>query len=384
MLIQFSLTNYRTFKETATLDLSEAKITEFPEHLYRDADGLGIIPMAAFYGANGSGKTNFLQGLWTLRQLVLDAPNTAQKHNHFVWKDSKTPVEYDILFRINDREYDYQLKLTPFEVVEENLFGRDLNASQFDVLFDRDSDGVFLCESWEDVDVSTLPDQYPLLYFLGVQTLESELQNIIQYFQNMIFLSETNNSSITKEETALKDILSIPTSKLDLLNHLKNMDFDITDICQQENVLLVTHTIQGKSYVLSWDDESTGIRKLLRLLATLMKARKEHTLVLADSPEITLHAKTLQYLYRYIAQNAAANSKSQVLFATHETSNMNHSIFRRDELWLVEKENDGSSHLYTLALFLKENGEKVRKDEVYFKQYLEGRYGAIPLINFKS
>ena len=59
---------------------------------------------------------------------------------------------------------------------------------------------------------------------------------------------------------------------------------------------------------------------------------------------------------------------------------MNNSIFRRDELWLIAKEEDGSSHLYTLALFLKENGEKVRKDEVYFKQYLEGRYGAIPHI----
>ena len=61
MLIQFSLTNYRNFKDTATLDLSEAKITEFPEQLYCDTDGMRIIPMAALYGANGCGKTTLLK-----------------------------------------------------------------------------------------------------------------------------------------------------------------------------------------------------------------------------------------------------------------------------------------------------------------------------------
>ena len=61
MLIQFSLTNYRNFKNTAVLDLSEAKITEFPEHLYHSDDNMGILPMTAIYGPNGSGKSNFLK-----------------------------------------------------------------------------------------------------------------------------------------------------------------------------------------------------------------------------------------------------------------------------------------------------------------------------------
>ena len=73
-----------------------------------------------------------------------------------------------------------------------------------------------------------------------------------------------------------------------------------------------------------------------------------------------------------------AQEGAQLLTATHENSNMNNRIFRRDEIWLTAREEDGSSSLYILALFLKENGEKVRKDETYFKQYLEGRYGADP------
>ncbi len=375
MLIQFSLTNYRNFKETATLDLSEAKITEFPEHLYRDTDGMRIIPMAAFYGANGSGKTNFLQGIWSLRQLILDAPSAVNKKNSFFTSDADTPVEYDILFRIGGREYDYQLKLTPSKVVEENLFGRDLDANQFDVLFDRDSEGVFLWESWEDVDVATLPDHFPLLYFLGTQTTEPELKTILSYFKNMIFLHGTIDS-----HAALREMISAESSKQELLTHLQNTGFDITDLKLTDTSIFLTHTMQGQSFDLPWAEESFGTRQFLGFLSILMKARKEDSLALVDAPETGLHSKTLQYMYRYIGKNASAKSQSQVLFATHETSNMNNSIFRRDELWLVAKEEDGSSHLYTLALFLKENGEKVRKDEVYFKQYLEGRYGAIPQI----
>ncbi len=375
MLVQFSLTNYRNFKETATLDLSEAKITEFPKHLYRDKDGLRILPMAALYGGNGCGKTNFLEGIWNLRQLVLDAPSVVTESNACFTAPSQAPVEYDILFRIDNREYNYQLTRTPDAIVEENLFGRDLDSNQFNVLFDRDCDGVFLWKKWEDVDVATLPENIPLLYFLGTQTNENELHDIFSYFKNMSFL----HGAIDSKE-ALKEIIADDNSKQELLSHLKNMSFDITNLSLANSDIYLTHTLPECTVELSWTKESFGTCQCLLLLSTLMKARKEHTLVLLDAPETGLHSKTLQYLYRYISQNASAQSKSQVLLATHETSNMNNSIFRRDELWLVAKNEDGSSQLYTLALFLKENGEKVRKDEVYSKQYLEGRYGAIPAI----
>ncbi len=375
MLIQFSLTNYRNFKETATLDLSEAKITEFPEHLYRDSDRLGILPMAALFGPNGSGKTNFLQGIDSLRQLILDAPSSVCKNNAFFASDEHTPVEYDILFRIGEREYDYQLKLTCDAVVEENLFGRDVTANQFDVLFDRDNEGVFLWEAWEDIDVSALPESLPLLYFLGTQSNEDELQAILSYFKNILYLTPATQST-----SALVEMIANESSKQELLTHLQNMDIAISDMKLEGSELSLVHKHKKTSFAISWNEESFGIRQVLSLLSTLMKARQEHTLVLMDSPELGLHSKTLQYLYRYIGKNASVNSQSQVLFATHETSNMNHSIFRRDELWLVAKNEDASSHLYTLALFLKENGEKVRKDEVYFKQYLEGRYGAVPFL----
>ena len=87
MLVQFSVTNFRNFRDTATLDLSEAKITEFPEHLYKSSDGLGVLPMAALYGPNGSGKSNFLKAIWYLRSLVLEGTSHREDFHCFCFDD---------------------------------------------------------------------------------------------------------------------------------------------------------------------------------------------------------------------------------------------------------------------------------------------------------
>lgn len=377
MLIQFSLTNYRNFKNTAVLDLSEAKITEFPEHLYYASDDMGILPMAAIYGPNGSGKSNFLKGLWDLRKLILDAPSVKDFYPCFCFdpENRKNPVEFDILFRMDTREYEYQLKIKDSIVTEENLFGRDLTDSSFDVLIDRDSDGVFLCDAWEQTDVSQLEENIPLLYYLGISRNDGEITSIIHFFKNMIFFSGHR----IKQEI-LTSVIKSRTLKSRLLSHLPALDLDITNIRLSGENIILTHSYQNHLADFNWDEESTGIRQLLSLLACIIQAMENQALILADDPEIHLHPKAVTYLYRMLSAPKDEAEGAQLIAATHENSNMNNSVFRRDELWLISKDEDGASSFYTLALFLKENGEKVRKDETYFKQYLEGRYGAIPTI----
>ncbi|MEE1031131.1 MAG: ATP-binding protein [Ruminococcus sp.] len=333
--------------------------------------------MAALYGPNGSGKTNYLKGLWKLRSLVLEAPHVSLKNCTFLFDEEskQAPTEFDVLFRILDREYEYQLKITETQVVEENLFGRDLSAGEFDVLFDRDSEGVYLCEAWENTDVSTLTDEMPLLYFLGQNQQEEELQSVIQFFEKMVYVSGD-----ALEQEALVEVLQSPELKEQLCSHLKNVGTSVADIQMDGDQIVVTHEKNKMVVAFAWEEESSGIQHMICLLAELLTARKEGKLVLADAPEVQLHPKSMKYLYQLAADTASSTACAQFLTATHENSNMNNSVFRRDELWLVGPQQDGSSTLYVLALFLKENGEKVRKDETYFKQYLEGRYGADPVI----
>lgn len=377
MLVQFSLKNFRNFKDTAILDLTEAKITELKSHLYKCSDGLGILPIAAIYGSNGSGKTNFLKGLWTLRNLVVDVPGVSLKNCSFLFDEEckRLPVEFGVVFRIKEREYKYQLKMTDQLVVEENLYGRNLTNDNFDVLFNRDGECVFLCEAWEDTDISELTGDTPFLYFLGKWQKEEKLQSIIAYFRSMRYVSEEINTREYLEEVLQSDKL-----EQQLYTHLKKMDITIEKIYKMDYGFVVCHEKNGIKVTFDWAEESLGIVRLIKLLSLILVARQKGMLILVDTPEFQLNPKVVGYLYRIVTEAQTEIPFAQMICATHENSTMNNKIFRRDELWLTGLREDGSSSLYTLALFLKENGEKVRKDETYFKQYLEGRYGACPMI----
>lgn len=379
MLVQFSLKNFRNFKDTAILDLTEAKITEMKSHVYQHRDGMGILPMAVIYGANGSGKTNFLKGLWTLRNLVVDAPSVSLKNCPFLFHEEckRLPVEFGVVFRIKDREYKYELKITEQLVEEEKLYGRNLTDDSFDVLLDRDGEGVFLCEVWEDTDVTVLAEDTPLLYILGKKQKEKELQSIINYFRSIVYVSgETINTCF------LQEVLQKEQLKNELYNHLHHMGMTVQSITRMDESFVICHEKHGVKVTFDWKEESAGICRLINLLAMILIARKKGMLIVLDTPELQLNPKMVGYLYRLVSKEQTGPVFGQMICATHENSTMNNKIFRRDEVWLMGQKEDGSSTLYTLALFLKENGEKVRKDETYFKQYLEGRYGACPRIEY--
>lgn len=378
MLIQFSLCNYKNFKDPQVLDFSEGKISEHPGHLLKNPiDRLGILPTAIIYGPNGSGKSNFLKSILHLRSLVLDAPSVLEKDCRFAFdSDSRnTPLEYEIIFRCQDFEFDYQLRMTSAGIKEENLFGRKLSSSTYDVLFDRDSDGVFLCKELEQLDVSALTDRQPLLYFLGRSQIHQVLQPVFDFFQNIIFLSGDNSG-----QNLIPPVLESENDKAQILSWISEMNLTVTDIYTAPKGFTFVHTIGEQQLTVNWEEESSGTRRILTILCAILEARRHGSLILADDPELHLHPMLLEKMYRIFTETNPETSGAQLIAATHENSTMNNGLFRRDELWITDPRENGSSILYPLSLYLKENGEKVRKDETYSKQYLEGRYGGIPRI----
>lgn len=136
-------------------------------------------------------------------------------------------------------EYNYQLKMTPRGLTEENLFARRLQDSFYDVVFDRDGEGIFLCPALEDLDVSALTDQQPFLYFLSLSRKKQRLQPVFDFFQNMIFLSD---SSVSLE---MEDIfLRAKANREELLALLQTMTPSITDLRIHQKEISFVHTIQ--------------------------------------------------------------------------------------------------------------------------------------------
>ena len=181
MLVQFSVTNYKSLREAAELSMLEANITEFADSLIRNRlDGVGILPVAMLYGANGSGKSAVLEAMAQLKDLI-DRPKEAMIRDwSFAWEPemAKEPTAYDLVFRDDYREYEYQIKVHRGIVREETLYMRKLTDTIYDVVFDRDKEGVFLGEWVEDLDISPVADGEPLLSYMLRVVHSEELTSI--------------------------------------------------------------------------------------------------------------------------------------------------------------------------------------------------------------
>ncbi len=125
----------------------------------------------------------------------------------------------------------------------------------------------------------------------------------------------------------------------------------------------------------SFGEESDGTRRLFDLMDMLLKNDNDETVYVIDELERSLHPK-LTYKFIELFKQINRNKNVQLIFTTHETSIMDQELFRRDEIWFVERNADNDSELYSLDRF------KERYDKKLSKAYLEGRYGAIPV--FKS
>lgn len=130
----------------------------------------------------------------------------------------------------------------------------------------------------------------------------------------------------------------------------------------------------GKSfYDFRFEDESDGTRRLFDLLDMLLN-RKEDVVYVVDELERSLHPKLTEHYLR-LFMDFYQGHRNQLIFTTHEASIMEQSLFRRDEVWFVERDEKNESTIYSLDRF------KERYDKRLSKAYLEGRYGAIPVFS---
>ena len=391
MLCQFSFKNFKSYKDETVFDMQAANLPEFAENIIYCKPESNLLPVAAIYGPNGGGKTNMLQALTCLISTVVKPIYDMEKTRTklivqqkvsctpflFDEKTSSEPTEFLLYFRTNGYEYRYYLSMLHDEIIAEALDRKKKGGKRTAHIFDREEKVITLGSSINKASINRdVNPKMPYLSFLAINYDIPAINDAQKWFESCIIRSYAN------PEAELQIMLSDnKTIRRQFISALNDMGIDINGYRYDNDSkqLIMQRTLHGKTYELSYKDESDGTKKLIAALPILLIALAEGRLAVIDELDAKLHPKILEYIINLFSNPEINKKGAQLIFTSHDLYTMNSSVFRRDEIWFVAKGKDQGSILYSLAEF-KQGGKSIRKDASYDKDYVLGKYGADPYL----
>jgi AAA15 family ATPase/GTPase len=397
MLSQFTVKNYKSFRDEMTLDMQAAAISEHADRVIKSEKKEVFLPVSAIYGPNGGGKSNVLQALNTLEAKVLrplyatgaDSDGRSRikslEVEPFAFDDEckRRATEFEVFFQTDKAEYRYILNTLKDKVVYESLDMMKLATNRKTAIFTRDGSQVALGDALGKIKVSDdISETLPLLSYLAITYRKNTIiGDCIKWFEEGIEFLNYGNPT---QELRLA-IANSESFKPLILNMIREMDLDIEDfrVEKRENgdiQVFTRHSVEGNNYELNLTEESSGTRKLFGLLPFIADSLTKGTTLVIDELDAKIHPVLLKHIIMLYNDFSVNRHGAQLIFTSHDLSTMNSEIFRRDEIWFVAKGKEQNSKLYSLVEFKTSDGSSVRKDAKFDKQYLEGKYGADPYL----
>lgn len=395
MLCQFSVRNYQCLKNEITFDMQAANISEHKESLIKNTDGEKFLPLGVVYGPNGSGKSTVLYSLYALVCKVMrpicavgcDNQDCLKRSNSAYIKPFKfskatinEPTEFELFFRTEKNEYQYNISILKDRVLREELHKKSISGFRYSLLFKREGvANITLKGSLKNYNCSGISDNLPLLSFLGITHRRNSIINdIVRWFENSIDFINYGNPA----EDAHISIAESGEIKTLILKMMREMDIDISDYRTEKNddkiKVYTSHIVENDKFELELFEESNGTIKVFGILPYIADSLISGKTLVIDELDAKLHPLLLKYIIGLFRNPEINKNGSQLIFTSHDLTTMNSATFRRDEIWFIAKGEDKSSKLYSLIEFKSDDGRTERKDVSYNKRYLEGHYGADP------
>ena len=401
MLIRFSFKNFKSFKNENCLDMEATSLKEHEYNVAKTENG-DYLKVSAIYGANASGKTNVLQAFDYMKKRILvsddskkNSPIDEENIYSFMINNDPIALEVEILAK-NNKIYKYGFEFLKDKIISEWLFEKRVN--KFYSIFERESNNV----SMKPNKISELVNIDERTLFLNIYSKidrnNEDFSNVYDWFVNSTYLDlgNPNFERFINNRVSLK-ILSDENYKKELLKFIKTFDSGIEGIkttpdsieaVKSNNGIIDIEVIHkgenGELKALPFYLESNGTRKMFHLFDFFMDALKNGMVLFVDELDAKLHPLLTRYIINLFHNSDTNKSNGQLIYSTHDTVNLNKETFRRDEIWFAEKDKDGISEIYALSDYILEEdknaGKKVRNDATYNKDYLTGRYGAIPVL----
>ena len=386
VLINFKVKNFRSFKEEVEFSMEASlDIETYKESHVKEVEEYHLLKSAVLFGANASGKSNFVKALGSLFHLIVVPTKDANEQlytNPFFGSSENT--SYEIEFHKNSKHFIYTIELNRDEIVFEKLMIDNI------VHFDRQRQNFVKIPQIIENSVNNVRKNQLLLFFAQFQNDSEAIEAYTWFDQDLIFADlQARQLSIL---LALKEKLKNTEFKERFLSLLKYADFNITDIDVLDSLprsdrgstlprsiwlyIITTHTDEiGNKFKMTMEDESEGTKRFVLIMTEfILSNRKGGKVVVFDEFDKSLHIDLSQALLDLMNHQ---KQKNQFIFTTHEVSLMNHEL-RKDQIYFAEKNKNGVTDIYSLFDFVDvATGEFVN----YKKDYRNGRYGAIPIIS---
>lgn len=411
MLVEFRLGNYRSIRDPQVLSMVASSRKELPENTCKpDSDtNLELLRSAVIYGANAAGKSNVVRALEFMREVVLMSAKESQQGEKipvksflFDKKTSSQPSTFETTFIKDKVRYQYGFVLDENRIFEEWLNAYPLGRMQqwFNREYDAKTDkyrwkfGKFLTgkkQLWQD---STRKNA--LFLSTAAQLNSEQLAPVVSWFQkNLVFVHPFNKRHWHAGRDRSYSQLDTPEGKKKLLKYMRFADPSISDILLEEdtlpknvpNKLKKTLTIlfadkewRDPTFIhtnnspLEFVDESHGTQQFFAFAGHWIDAMEKGKVIIVDELDNSLHPLAVRFLINLISSSKENKENSQLVFTTHDTSLLDNDLFRRDQVWFVEKDEHNATQLYPLLDF------SPRKDEAIGRGYLQGQYGALPYL----
>lgn len=413
MLLMFKVKNYTSFKNESILDMRATSYVQHPTHVIRVNNELGLLKTTAVYGANASGKSNLISAMFFFEQYIFSQFINKKENENFengeigmkmklepfsLSDNINDASEFDIIFLHNNKQIQYGFECTPKEVVNEWLFIDDIK------VFERNGTELSFGNKYQKMlsSYKKLPAGRlyiaVLEYFLDDEAKDIILGDFIEFFNK-----EYNVYTEILFESTVKGLAGMVGLSKKLVNDrafrkriehylrlidvgIKRLDVQTETILDEygkkkkEKVIRTVHDIYdeegnaaGEKYF-DLRQESTGTLRFLAYIQNIVDMISNGGVFIVDEMSARLHPLLTKLIVDIFCSEH--NKKAQLIFTTHDISLLNNNQFRRDEVVFVDKNERGESSLYALSDL------KVKEGASFSKEYLQGKYGAIPIFQY--
>lgn len=405
MLIEFSVTNFLSFKDKNTFTMIASSDNTLTDNII-EVKNEKILKMTALYGANASGKTNLFKILLTVSSMIENsnffAPNMLLPITPFKL-DKETinkPSEFEIKFIVDGIRYLYGFKADSKNVYEEYLVyypnGRPVK------IFTRENINDYSFNSSDERVLNDIKEKNTSnKFFVATATnwnydktkpafdfLTDKLEVVISYDQinNYSYNMYYNDKDKKLENFALnfleKADFNIKGYKIieekiteDKLRTIPDIVKPFIPINTSFYKVNTSHIVNGNEFEFDISEESLGTQVVFSFIPVLKDVLDNGKVLIIDEFDKSLHPFIVKYIVEIFSDIEINKNGAQLIFNTNDTNLLNLELLRRDQIWFSEKNSlDGSSTIYPLDDF------SVRRTENVQKGYLLGRYGAIPFL----